>query len=138
MATKKATKPRQPRTPPLIAYPKWSEAKFWGYLRSGLRALYNKWPPKWEVLSQAKRAYKGPIKQQRWEFKCAQCEKYYKQKEVSVDHVIPAGALSSYDDIAGFVQRLFVGADGLQVLCKTCHDSKTQEERKAKGLANGG
>lgn len=120
------------RTPPFEHYPEWSQAKFWGFLRSALRAGYNKWPPKWEVLRAAKRPYGGKDKRQKWEFKCAECKKWHKQKDVSVDHIVPAGALSSYDDIAGFIQRLFVGVEGLQVLCKTCHNKKTQEERNGK------
>ena len=120
------------RTPPFEHYPEWSQAKFWGFLRSALRAGYNKWPPKWEVLRAAKRPYGGKDKRQKWEFKCAKCKKWHKQKDVSVDHIVPAGALSSYDDIAGFIQRLFVGTEGLQVLCKVCHNTKTQEERNGK------
>jgi len=123
---------RAARTPPYEHYPSWSEAKFWGFLRSALRSAYNKYPPKWEVLRAAKRPYKGKDKRQKWEFQCNSCKKWKKQKDVSVDHIVPAGALSSYEDIVGFTQRLFVGTDGLQVLCKECHHSKTQEERNGK------
>lgn len=130
------TKQSRNRTPPFPAYPAWSQARFWSYLRSGLRAAYNKWPPKWDVLKAAKRPYTGNSKQQKWEFKCAVCGKYYKQKDVSVDHVVPAGALNSFDDIAGFCSRLFVGVEGLQVLCTTCHSTKTKEERVDKEQAN--
>lgn len=120
------------RTPPYPAYPDWSTAKFWGFLRSGLRSTYNRWPAKWDVLKAAKRPYEGKGKQQKWEFKCSECGTYKKAKEVSVDHIIPAGALNSFEDVAGFVERLFVGPEGLQVLCKVCHDLKTSQERKAK------
>lgn len=120
------------RTPPFAQYPAWSEAKFWGFLRSGLRSTYNRWPAKWDVLKEAKRPYTGKGKQQKWEFQCAECQNWCKQKDVSVDHKIPAGALGKFEDIAGFVERLFVGADGLQVLCRSCHDVKTAQERAAK------
>lgn len=127
---KVAAKKSRARTPPFEHYPAWSEAKFWGFLRSALRSAYNKWPPKWEVLKAAKRPYGGKDKRQKWEFRCAECRKWYKQRDVSVDHIVPAGSLSSYEDIAGFVTRLFVGASGLQLLCKTCHQIKTNNERK--------
>ncbi len=117
------------KTPPFPAYPAWSTAKFWGFLRSGLRSTYNKWPAKWEVLKAAKRPYTGKGKQQKWEFQCSECKKWHKQKDVSVDHIIPAGALNTFEDIPGFVERLFVGQDGLQILCAVCHNKKTQEER---------
>lgn len=139
MAGKKkaAKKPAAPkasraRTPPFENYPAWSTAKFWSFLRSGLRSTYNKWPAKWEVLGAAKRPYSGAGKQQKWEYQCASCQQWHKQKDVSVDHKVPAGSLNSFDDIAGFVERLFVGADGLQLLCKGCHDAKTKEERLSK------
>ena len=131
MTAKKATKSRA-RTPPFENYPDWSTAKFWGFLRSALRSGYNKYPPKWEVLKAAKRPYKGQDKRCKWEFQCAKCSKWHKAKAVSVDHKIPAGALNTFDDLPGFVQRLFCGVDGLQVLCKTCHDVKTADERKNK------
>lgn len=129
---KPVQKASRARTPPYGPYPAWSSAKFWGFIRSGLRATYNKWPPKWDVLNAAKRAYSGPGKQQKWEYQCAKCSKWHKAKDVSVDHIIPAGALNSFEDLPGFVQRLFVGPDGLQVLCSDDHNVKTQEERKAK------
>ncbi len=137
MARKKSPSIKEPpksraRTPHCPNYPAWSTAKFWGFLRSGLRSTYNKWPAKWEVLAAAKRAYKGVGKQQKWEYQCAECTNWFKQKDVSVDHKIPAGSLNSFDDIAGFVERLFVDASKLQVLCKTCHNVKTKEERASK------
>lgn len=52
------------------------------------------------------------------------------QKDVQVDHIIPAGSLQSTDDLKGFVERLFCSIDGLQVLCKPCHDDKTQKEKE--------
>jgi hypothetical protein len=131
-AKKKEPAKSRARTPPFENYPAWSTAKFWSFLRSGLRSTYNKWPAKWEVLAAAKRAYTGAGKQQKWEYQCGACSNWHKQKDVSVDHIVPAGALSSFDDIAGFVERLFVGASGLQVLCKQCHDLKTKEERAKK------
>ena len=120
------------KTPPYINYPAWSTSKFFGFLRSALRAGYNKYPPKWEVLKKAQRPYQGPDKRCKWEYVCAGCGKLYKSADVSVDHIIPAGSLNSFDDLAGFCQRLFCGVDGLQLLCKGCHHAKTQEERSNK------
>jgi 5-methylcytosine-specific restriction endonuclease McrA len=53
-------------------------------------------------------------------------------KETQVDHIVPAGKLSSYKDIAGFCKRLFCEADGMQVLCVDCHQKKTNAERAAR------
>lgn len=134
MARKKAAKKRvgKARTPPFPAYPEWSSAKFWGFIRSGLRSTYNKWPAKWKVLGESKRPYGGKDKRQKWEYKCSSCNKYHKGKDISVDHITPAGSLNNFEDLPGFVERLFCGEDGLQVLCKNCHDKKTLEERQQK------
>lgn len=54
-------------------------------------------------------------------------------KNVFVDHIIPV-----VDPVTGFlswdevVERMFCEKDGLQVLCKACHDKKTQDERDQK------
>lgn len=117
------------RTPPLAQYPAWTEAKYWSFLRSALRSAASKWPPKWEVLKKAKRPYVGPDKRTKWEYLCNTCQQWKKQKEISVDHTVPAGSLGKYEDVVGFIQRLFVGEDGLQVLCSVCHGIKTQGER---------
>lgn len=119
-------------TPPYEAWPSWSEAKFWQFIRSGLRAKWSRWPPKYAVLDKAKREYKGDNKRQKFEYKCAKCKKYFPAKEVSVDHIEPVGTLRCFEDLPDFCRRLFVGVDKLQVLHKACHDKKTLQERKDK------
>jgi len=117
-------------TPPFEAWPAWTEAKFWAFIRSGMRAKWSRWPAKYAVLAEAKRDYKGEKARQKYEYKCAGCKKFYAQKEVSVDHIEPVGTLKCYDDLPTFCQRLFVGTDKLQVLCKKCHDKKTYAENQ--------
>ena len=117
------------KSEPFPPYPDWTTAKFWAFLRSGLRAKWTRWPPKYAVLAAAKRKYEGPNVRQKFEYQCAHCQAYWPQKEVSVDHIVPVGTLRTWEDIAPFCQRLFVGEDQLQVLCDTCHNKKTQEEK---------
>jgi len=46
---------------------------------------------------------------------------------VQVDHIIPAGtSLKGWDE---FIDKLFIGEDGMQILCKPCHKVKTKKER---------
>lgn len=42
-----------------------------------------------------------------------------------MDHVQECGSLRAFEDLPGFVKRLFVEADGLRVVCKRCHHKKT-------------
>lgn len=121
------------KTPPCEVYPAWTQAKFWAFIRSGLRAKWTRWPPKYEAMAKVKRPYVGEDKRRKFEYQCAHCQGWFMQKEVSVDHIEPVGSLLSFDDLPGFVQRLFVSVDKLQVLCDTCHNVKTQEERKTRG-----
>lgn len=124
---------RKGKTPPCEIYPTWTEAKFWAFIRSGLRSKWTRWPPKYEVLAAAKRPYVGEDKRRKFEYQCASCGLWHPQKEVSVDHIVPVGTLKSWDDLVTFCQRLFVPATGLQVLCDTCHQAKTNQERKERG-----
>lgn len=89
-----------------------------------------RWPPVYEVLNAAKRPYEGPNKRQKFEYQCNECKLWWIRKEVQVDHIIPTGSLKSYEDLPGFVERLFVGPEGLQILCSTCHQIKTNQERE--------
>lgn len=109
---------------------RWTEAKYFGFIRSGLRRMSMRWPVKHDVMEAARRAKpKSKAGRHRFEYKCAGCKKWFKGADVAVDHITPAGTLKSFDDLPGFVERLFCEADNLQVLCNTCHDKKTKEER---------
>ena len=124
------------KTPPFHEYPKWTEAKFWAFIRSSLRRAWNKWPPKYNVLNDARRIVEG--KRHKYEYQCASCGEWFKGKEVQVDHRIDAGSLKDYNDLPGFVERLFVGEDKLDVLCSPCHAEKTNITRKEKQDAHSG
>jgi hypothetical protein len=98
----------------------WTEAKYWAFLRSGLRRLWlRSWPPRTTALRAARRPYEGPNKRQQWEYGCKICGLFYAAKEVQVDHIQPCGNIDR--DVAGFVARLFCEAEGLRCVCKPCH-----------------
>lgn len=115
------------KTPPFKEYPKWTTARYWSFVRSALRKAFTRWPPKYECLNDAKRTVTG--KRHRYEYKCAKCSKWYKQKDVQVDHIKPCGSLNKHEDLPRFVRRLFVAKDKLRVLCKPCHQGETNEQR---------
>jgi len=109
-----------------------TESMFWGMIRSTLRNKSRWWKPISQCKSNARRKYNGPNKRQRWEYQCAKCKKWWSEKNINVDHIIPAGSLQCADDLPGFVERLFVEVEGLQVLCSNCHNLKTKSERNEK------
>jgi hypothetical protein len=44
--------------------------------------------------------------------------------------MVPAGSLNCAADLPGFVERLFCEKEHLQVLCESCHNKKTADEKK--------
>ncbi len=111
----------------------WTEARYFSFIRSALRLASSKYPVKFQVKADARRNKpKGAEGRHHYEFQCKECDGWFPDKEISVDHIQPAGSLKKYDDLPGFVERLFCEADNLQVLCNECHNVKTQAERKKK------
>jgi 5-methylcytosine-specific restriction endonuclease McrA len=61
-------------------------------------------------------------------FLCQGCGGTFAKADVSVDHIEPIGAFTTWD---AYIRRLFCSIDNLQVLCKdNCHKSKTKKERR--------
>ena len=109
-----------------------TNAMFWSFIRSALRQKSRWWRPITQCKMASRRPYKGTNKRQKFEYQCNQCKNWFPDKETAVDHKIPAGSLNSGDDLKGFVERLFCEEEHLQVLCKTCHDTKTKLEKLKK------
>jgi 5-methylcytosine-specific restriction endonuclease McrA len=79
----------------------------------------------------AKRPYTGDNKKQKFEYQCNHCKNWFKDSETQIDHVIPTGSLLSWDDVVPFLQKLIPeDVSSFQVLCKECHQTKTNKERE--------
>lgn len=126
-------KPKTHRVPRTRAGKTMTEAQFWGFIRAGLRSKSQRWPPRYHILNKHKRNAVG--KRHRYEYQCADCKEWFKQADVQVDHIVPCGSLKSFDDVGEFTKKLFCEEDGLRVLCKSCHQLRTNEERDAKNTA---
>jgi len=130
MRKKTVRKPRANASPKTRNNGTMTESAFWSFIRSGLRQKSRFWKPITQCKLNAKRAYKGPLKRQKFEYQCNSCKNWFQEKLINVDHIHPAGSLNCANDLPGFVERLFVEAEGLQVLCSNCHDKKTAKERE--------
>jgi len=131
-------RPLTGRVPRTRAGGEWTEAAFYGFLRSGLRQMSRRWPPVARLaMRAARRKYEGPNKRQKWEYLCAECGHWFMGKECHVDHIVPCGSLKSIDDVSGFVERLFCEPEGLRVLCEQCHEQRTNEFRESETLTQG-
>lgn len=63
-------------------------------------------------------------------YTCAMCASSFLKKDIQIDHINPIGSFKSLDEISKFISRLYCPYDNLQVLCKSCHREKTNDERK--------
>lgn len=111
----------------------WTEARFNGFIRSVLRQATRKWKP---ISDCKKEAWVS-----RGVYLCNGCKKKVKltlpdkQKNVFVDHIHPVvDPKKGFESWDVFIERLFCEKDNLQVLCKACHDTKTEKEKELRKL----
>ena len=123
-------KQRVPRT---RAGGTWTEARFFGFIRGHLRNAFSRYPVKHQVKQNNRRKKRNG---KRFEYHCADCRQWFPDSQIQVDHITPAGSLKTFGDLPGFCERLFCEADGLQLLCKSCHQVKTNREREERKLKN--
>ena len=106
----------------------WTKARYFQFIRSALRQAFQRYPVKQKVKNANRIAIIG--KRHKWIYTCAQCDHEFMDKEIQVDHITPAGSLNDFDDLPGFVKRLYCEPEDMQILCKPCHAIKTAAERK--------
>lgn len=113
---------------------RWTEARYFSFIRSALRMAWIKYPVKYDALKLASKPNTGEFDNRTKNvYTCANCKNVFKVKDVQVDHKISVGTLRTYDDLPRFVANLFCELNNLQVLCKDCHKEKTNKERKDDG-----
>ncbi len=103
------------------------------HIRSALRGAWLRSENRNEALKNARL--------RRGIYRCYECKKECKKKEIDIDHIIRVGATpgsthaDETTDWNGFIERLFIPSDGLAVLCKQCHSNKRDRFSKAHALA---
>lgn len=111
---------------------KWTEAKFRSFIKNQLRGATRKWEPIQSIKKKAnvKRGF----------YLCASCKETVplttkngrkRVKNVFVDHIQPIinpeTGFTTWDEC---IDRMFCEEENLQLLCKSCHDIKSKEERE--------
>jgi 5-methylcytosine-specific restriction endonuclease McrA len=110
----------------------WTEARYKSFIKSLLRQGTRKWGPITTTKKDA-RVSRGV-------YECAGCGEHVpptvkagnkRAQNVFVDHIDPIinpeTGFISWDET---IERMFCEQDNLQLLCKDCHDVKTQKERE--------
>ncbi len=119
----------------------WTEARFKSFIRGGLRSISMRWPPKNKVYLASRRARgvyecNGYAGREAHEVPVSLPPLVGNKRRINnvlVDHIHPVvDPRSGWVDWNTFIDRLFLEADGYQVLCKECHDLKTKHEREAR------
>jgi len=85
-----------------------------GRIRAALRKVWLYSEPRQECVKAARKS--------RGLYQCNECKKLFKVKEVQCDHIMDIGKFIDWNT---FVERLFCPASNLQMLCKGCHQIKT-------------
>lgn len=118
---KRMLKPRIPKTRNNGTM---TESAFFNWIRQILRRSSMYWKPIAQVKKEAQVPYIGSQKRRKYSYVCSDCKKEFAGKDINVHHTIECGTLTCFDDLPGFVERLFVERDGLVVLCTKCHDKR--------------
>jgi hypothetical protein len=120
---------------------KWNEDSA---LRSAWRRIFSRSPIVIEVMKAGKRYVPkfnsdgSRSKKDSVEFLCNVCKKWVKASvggkgNVAVDHIIPVISTENTEgkvqDWNLFKSKLFCAKSNLQIICKTCHIKKSNEER---------
>ena len=105
-----------------------TESQHMGKIRSALRKLSQFWKPIQQVKHNARRKSQSPNPRLKFEYQCNICKNWHPEKNVEVNHVIPAGSLKSYSDLPQFCERLFCeDLSNYEVLCIPCHVKLTHK-----------
>lgn len=113
---------------------RWTEARFQSFIKSLLRKGSTRWGPANDALKAASvgKKFDERTGRQIEHFKCAGCKEEFPRRDCAKDHidpVVPIEGWSSWDEI---IERMFIEIEGFQVLCKSCHHDKTNEEKEAR------
>lgn len=125
---KSKAKPRVPRT---RAGGEWTESRFFLFIRSALRNASMRFPPiARQALDRVKRPYQGDNPRAKWEYQCECCRNWFMRKHVKVDHIDDCGPMNKFDDLPGYVERMFCEPEKLRIICDGCH-SLRHEKRES-------
>jgi len=121
------------KTPPWPAYPEWTQARYFGFIRSNVRKFHSKWPPFREAKMKGRRDKpEKALGRHKFEHQCSMCNGWFPEKLIQMDHVVPCGSIKCHADIGPFVERMLAPVEGYRKLCNSCHQTVTNEERNDK------
>lgn len=122
----------RPPGPKVRCNGQWTEARYRSFITSALRQASRRWAPINTVQKEA-RVKRGI-------YECAGCKEHVpatikvgrkRSQNVFVDHIVPiVDPHIGFTNWDVYIERMFCEKESLQLLCKACHDIKSDEERK--------
>lgn len=111
--------------------------KLKAFVINGLRRLHSRWLPRNIAKDAAKTILPfSNVKEKdksRNAYVCAHCKKVFRNSEIHIDHIEPVvDPNTGFTTFDIYIESLFVGVDGYQVLCIECHQVKSAEENKTR------
>ena len=121
------------KTPPCDRYPEWTEARLRSFVRSNIRRMQRLWPPMQEIWKERRDKPKDTPGRHKYEYQCEGCSEWFPRDQMHADHIVPCGSIIDIAKDAGpFIDRMLAPVEGFTRLCKSCHQEKTNQERKDK------
>lgn len=105
-----------------------TESAFRWMIRSCLRMKSRWWLPLSRYKKSRQLKYIWENKRRKRSYKCEQCWWIFDDKQVEINHIIPAGSLTCWADLEWFVERLFCES-WFELICKNCHKNITAEQK---------
>jgi hypothetical protein len=106
------------------------------WLLPKLRNIARMWPEKNKARAKASRRvpigkFKNGKTEYRTMFECAGCGECYVREETAADHIDPVvDPATGFIDWNTYINRLFCDVLNYQILCKSCHLSKSTVENE--------
>lgn len=130
----------------------WEETNFWknesqylSWLRGQFRKIWMDFIPKNEFLSEncypvdsEEKALHGLHKRTKTAGKCVFCNQIFGKSKLQIDHIIPAGSMTTYAEAPGYLLRLLCSKENMQLTCKPCHDIKTYADKHSLSFEDAG
>ncbi len=101
-----------------------------------LRKISLYWPEMNEALKRAKvKVQVGHFKNGKPKFKtfikCESCDELFEsEKDINRDHKVPVVDISGFENWDIYLNSLFCSSDNIQIICKPCHEGKTEFENE--------
>lgn len=109
-----------------------TEKAFFGWIRSQLRRVSQRWKPIYGILKEGRRPVTFGDRVQwgnriKFVYQCERCLQWFPRTGIEVDHIVPCGSLRSFEDVGPFTARLLCERPGLRRVCEACHLIITKE-----------